>query len=467
MKRLLAALLLAITAQGFAQESVFGHWAGVIGPGQLDLGINVSIQGSEEAPEATIDIPVQGLFDYPLTEVVARDGSFSALMPGIPGDPRLEASLGEDGLNGTFSQSGATFELVLERSEGPAGLNRPQEPELPLPYYTEEVTVVSPAGDVTLAGTLTLPEGDGPFTAVLFITGSGPQDRDEALFGHRPFFVLSDLLTRAGYATLRLDDRGVGGSGGDDAQATYEDMAADGIAAVEFLAARDEIAGVGLLGHSQGGYLAPVIAQTADVDFIISLAGPAVSGEEVLLLQNRLIIESSVPAGVPAEQVEAAVQMQLGFLEGFFGLLRAGDIEGARGAVTEMVKMQLGSNHGLTEEEFAELVEAQADANTSPSMVSFMTFDPQPSLRQTTVPFLAVYGGLDVQVDAVQSSGPLEEALTAAGNGDFSIVVIDDMNHSLQPAVTGSLDEYPLIETTVHEELIALLPEWLDARFAD
>lgn len=467
MKRLLAALLLAITAHGFAQEGVFGHWTGVIGPDQLDLGINVNIQGSEEAPEATIDIPVQGLFDFPLEEVVVQDGSFSALMPGIPGDPRLEASLAEGVLAGTFSQSGATFELVLERSEGPAGLNRPQEPELPLPYYTEEVAVVSPAGGVTLAGTLTVPDGEGPFTAVLFITGSGPQDRDEALFGHRPFFVLSDLLTRAGYVTLRLDDRGVGGSEGDDSQASYEDMAADGVAAVEFLTARDEVAQVGLLGHSQGGYLAPVIAQEADVDFIISLAGPAVSGEDVLLLQNRLIIESSVPDGVPAEQVEAAVQMQLGFLEQLFELLHAGDIEAARATVADTVRVQLGSNHGLSEEEFEAVVAAQVEANTSPSMVSFMTFDPQPSLRETTVPFLAVYGGLDVQVDAAQSSGPLEEALTAAGNSDFSIVVIDDMNHILQPAVTGSLDEYPLIETTVHEELIALLPEWLDARFAD
>lgn len=456
-----AALLLG---SSLAQSDVFGYWSGDIGPGVIDLGINLSVDGTAEEPVVLLDIPVQGLFEYPLTDIVIDGNSLSASLPGIPGDPVLSGTAEGEVLVGTFTQSGQELELSLVRSEPDAG--RPQEPERPFPYLEEEVTVVSPAGDVTLAGTLTVPEGDGPFTALLFLTGSGPQDRDEALFGHRPFLVLSDALTRAGYATLRFDDRGMGGSEGADHLADYRDMTADGVAGVEFLSARDDIGTIGLIGHSQGGYLAPLIAAEADVDFIISLAGPAVSGSEVLLLQNRLIIEGTAPEGTEPEAIEEVVQEQIDFLNSVIAALQAGDDARAQEIFRETVIRQLGENrYGLSEEQFEQVVEEQVIANTSPAMTSFMTFDPQPSLRETTVPVLAVFGGLDVQVDAEQSVGPLEDALAAAGNEDVTVVVIDDMNHILQPAETGQLDEYPQIDTTIHEDLLATLLEWLSKRY--
>lgn len=458
-----AALLLGAS---LAQSNVFGYWSGDIGPGVLDLGINLAVDGTPEEPVVLLDIPIQGMFDYPLTDVVIDGNSLSASLPGIPGDPTLTAIAEDDAMTGTFTQFDQDFELNLVRSEeGSSQTGRSQEPERPLPYLEEEVTVLSPAGDVTLAGTLTLPDGDGPFTAVLFLTGSGAQDRDESLFGHRPFLVLSDALTRAGYATLRFDDRGMGGSEGADHLADYQDMTADGVAGVEFLSARGDIEAIGLIGHSQGGYLAPLIAAEADVDFIISLAGPAVGGHEVLLLQNRLLLEGTAPEGTPPEVIEAAVQEQLDFLDNLIATLQSDDSEAAEQVVRDRVIEQLGENHGLSDEQYEQVIEEQVLANTSPAMAAFMTFDPQPSLRETTIPFLAVFGGLDVQVDAEQSVGPLEDALAEAGNEDVTIVVIDDMNHILQPAETGQLDEYPVIETTIHDEVFDVLLDWLGDRY--
>lgn len=463
--RIVAAAVLLLGGTTLAQSPALGYWTGSIAPGVLDLGVNVLLEGSEEAPTGLLDIPAQGLFSFVLTDVAIDGAEVTFSMGGVPGNPVFAGTVKGDAITGTFSQAGQEFEFVLTREEGePEGLIRPQEPQPPFPYAEEEVTIVSPAGDVTLAGTLTLPEGQGPFDTVLFITGSGPQDRNEELFGHKPFLVLADALTRAGYATLRLDDRGMGGSGGLDANASYEDLTADSVAAVEFLRARDEVGAVGLLGHSQGGYLAPLVAQETDIDFVISLAGPAVSGLEVLELQNRLIIEGSAPTdgSVSPEEVEEVVTGQISFLREVAELLDSGDVEAARERVRTEVAPAFA---GLPEDQAEQLIEEQVDATVSNSMASFMTFDPQPSLQQLTVPVLAVFGGLDVQVDAAQSTGPLKDALEAAGNDDYKVTVIDDMNHVLQPAETGMLEEYPLIETTVHHDLLDLVLAWLEERF--
>src|SRR5690625_3972363 len=245
---------LLLGSLSLAESGPFGSWTGQIGPGVLDLGVNVVLEGTEEQPAGTLDIPVQGLIDFPLTDVEVDGNDVTFATGGVPGNPVFVGTVEGDSMTGTFSQSGADFPFELERTDGePAGLARPQEPEGPFPYTEHEVSLVSPAGDVTLTGSLTLPEGDGPYTALLFVSGSGPQDRDSFVYGHRPFLVLSDALARAGYATLRLDDRGMGGSGGLDHEATFEDLTADGAAAVSFLRERPDIDVVGVLGRSQGG----------------------------------------------------------------------------------------------------------------------------------------------------------------------------------------------------------------------
>ena len=213
------------------------------------------------------------------------------------------------------------------------------------------------------------------------------------------------------------------------------------------------------------GLPAPVVAAETDIDFIISLAGPSVSGLEVLELQNRLILSSKLrPPGVSPEELEAAIEEQIAFLRELHGHFEAGDIDAAEALGRERIAEQLAGLE-LSEEEREQLTEAQLLGIATPSMASFMTFDPQPFLRQLDVPLLAVFGGLDIQVDAEQSIAPLEEALAAADTDDYTVVTIEDMNHLLQPVETGSLDEYILIETTIHPELLELLLDWLAERY--
>lgn len=455
---------LLLGSLSLAQSEAFGSWSGQIGPGVLDLGVNVVLEGTEQEPSGNLDIPVQGLVGFELSDVTVDGNDVSFAMGGVPGNPVFVGTVAGDSMTGTFSQSGADFVFELERTDGErAGLVRPQEPQGPFPYAQEEVTVQSPAGEVTLTGTLTLPEGEGPFSALLFVSGSGPQDRDSYIFGHRPFLVLSDALARAGYASLRLDDRGMGGSEGLDHEASYEDLTADGVAGVQFLREHPAVSAVGVLGHSQGGYLAPVIAAETEVDFIISLAGPAVSGIEVLDLQNRLLAELSMPEATP-EQLDAALEGQLGLIYQLHEFFLEGDVETAQQYIRDLLTPDLQAA-GMSEDEIEEIIELQLLASATPSMASFMTFDPQPYLRQLDTPILAVYGGLDFQVPAEQSVAPLEEALEVAGNPDVEIHLIEDMNHVLQPAETGGPAEYTLIETTVHPELLELLVDWLAERY--
>lgn len=218
-RQLVLIVSLAATGLVLAQPDAIGAWRGAIGPGIIDLDIRVTIVAADAGDElvGTIDIPAQGFVGHPLVNVVQDDDAISFAMPGIPGDPTFDGVIDGELLTGTFSQGGQTLGFALERDAEPAAL-RPQEPLPPFPYDKEEVVYAS--GEVTLAGTLTLPPGDGRVSALLLITGSGAQDRNEEILGHKPFLVIADHLTRAGFAVLRVDDRGVGGSTGIDADAT-------------------------------------------------------------------------------------------------------------------------------------------------------------------------------------------------------------------------------------------------------
>lgn len=444
-------------------ETLIGNWQGVIGEGVIDL--QIGLQFTDEAGDLVgrIAIPAQG-FEGALGIRQASEAELIATIAGIPGEPTLVGEVTGDTITGTFTQGGQEFSFVLERTDAPLSLNRPQTPERPFPYLEEDITIQS--GEVTLAGTLTLPEGEGPFAAVLFITGSGAQDRDEALFGHRPFLVLSDVMTRAGLATLRFDDRGVGGSTGDLSQASYDDLVADILAGVDYLISRPEIdAGrIGLFGHSEGGYLAPLAAsQSEDIDFVVMMAAPAVSGLRVLELQNRLIFTL-------AGASEEATQAQLAFLRDSAELLEREAYDELEVLVRERILSEFAAmpdNERPSEAEQQMIIEAQVANVASPYFRSFMLYDPTPALRQLDVPVLAFFGNLDIQVPPVQSVGPLRAALRLAGNDDVTIEVFDGLNHLLQPAMTGAIEEYAQIETTIAPEVLDLVTTWLTERFLD
>ncbi|MBS3932817.1 MAG: alpha/beta fold hydrolase [Truepera sp.] len=339
------------------------------------------------------------------------------------------------------------------------------EPEEDLPYRVQEVTFTSDG--ITLAGTLTIPEADGRHPAIILISGSGAQDRNganPAIPGYQPLRWLANHLTRQGVAVLRFDERGVGESGGDHALATSLDFASDTLAAMRYLQGRDDIdpAQIGLLGHSEGAMIAAMAAaRNPEVAFVIAMAGAAVPGYEVLLVQLERIMQA---AGTSEEEIMAAKAEQQTAL----ALAVAGDWEAVESTIYDAL---LRHFQGLPEEQLAILGDleavaragtaAQLEALQSPWFQLFLSYDPAQDYRQITAPVLALFGGLDTQVDAAQNRPALEVALAEAGNEDVTVVVFEQANHLFQEAVTGSPDEYLTLEMAFLPGFLETISDWL------
>lgn len=423
---------------------VQGDWQGTIEvPGEpLPIGVSFAADGT-----ATIDIPDQGVSDKPLKDVRAEPDRVEFAIPDIPGDAVFRGKFEADRITGEFSQSGQTFPLTMQRGTV-APRVRPQEPKPPFPYESEDVTYQS--GDITIAGTLTRPEGAGPFPAVVLISGSGPQDRDEELFGHKPFLLVADTLTRAGYAVLRTDDRGVGGTGGKLDDMTYPMLADDVAAGLGFLRARSDIdpARVGLFGHSEGGYLAPLVAARPDsgVAFAILMAGPSVIGGDIVIEQGWVIAKAE---GTP----EAEINEQMRVTTDLVKLVRAGDNEGAKDLLRRY-------NESLPPDK--RTPEGQLEGQITPYFTELINYDPAPALSALRIPVYAFFGGKDLQVLASQNEQPMRTNLAA--NPDATVQVFPGLNHLMQPTDTGKPSEYGTIETTTSPEVLSAVTAWLTQR---
>lgn len=447
---LAAAVLVAPAAAQQPAPSLVGVWEGRISVAGQPIRVVFRIA---ENGSATMDSPDQGALGIPTERPVAEGGVVRIGVPAVGG--RFEGTLSEDGatLTGALHQGGAAVPLVLTRQPGEVttapALNRPQTPQPPFPYSADEVVIDAPDG-VKLAGTLTLPEGEGPHPAVLLITGSGAQDRDETVFGHKPFLVLADALTRRGVAVLRVDDRGVGGSSGPMQDLTTADFASDAAAAAAWLARRPGIdaARVGLIGHSEGGTIAPMVAQAVEppaLAFVVLLAGPAVPGGEVLTEQARRF---QLARGIDPEVVEANAALQARLMQ---TVAANADDEGATTSAARALLEEAGVSENLVEEGVQQVALAWTRW--------FVAHDPRPSLAALDVPVLAIYGGKDVQVPADQNATALREVLPAA-----EVVVLPELNHLLQTAGTGLPDEYAAIEETIDPEALAKIVDWVAAR---
>lgn len=332
-------------------------------------------------------------------------------------------------------------------------------------YAAEEVTFTN--GDVTLAGTLTLPEGEGPFPAVILVSGSGQQDRDESLPGLpiKPFRLIADELTNAGVAVLRYDDRGTAQSTGDYAASGIPDFADDAEAGLNYLLTRDEVDPdrLGLLGHSEGGLVAAMLgARNPDLDFIIAMAGPGVDGMEVLRLQNELIMSAQ---GATGEEIATQIE----FLDGVFANL--GDSE----VIAELIYQNtLAAIEALPEEERAALGDVEDYARTmaeigaaqfeGPWFQSFLEYDPAADWARTTVPVLAIFGGKDLQVQADQNAQPLADAVRSGGNDNVEIVILPEANHLFQAAETGDPEEYASLGAEFTPDFMPAILDWLRAQ---
>jgi pimeloyl-ACP methyl ester carboxylesterase len=453
----IAIVLVVGISVSYAEDRATGHWEGHIEiPGQ-PLAVKVDLAIDDTDWNGTIDIPAQGAKGLPLSEIhVAEAGEGMRVkfsIRGVPGNPTFDGTLQDGVINGTFSQGGVTFGFRLSREVVP-GPVRPQEPKPPFPYQIEEVEFQN--GDINLAGTLTVPQGDGPFPVVLLISGSGLQDRDETVFEHKPFWVLADHLSRAGIAVLRVDDPGIGKSAPHPEPPTTADFATDVEAGVAFLKRDDRIGTVGLIGHSEGGIIAAIVASRRDdIGFVVLIAGPGVPGAELLFKQNERIFDGM---GIVGERKETLLTL----LDRLFTTLTSDMTEDEmRQQVDEIVRKQFEINGVPPAQQDETQVQAAVEQVLNPWMRYFLAFDPRPALEATRVPVLALNGELDVQVDAEQNLTAIDAALEKGGNHNVTLHRLPKHNHLFQRAKTGLVNEYAVIEETLSPEVLDLIRDWV------
>lgn len=457
LRSLLALLLpaLAVAADPPAKKGIDGLWYGVLKVGAIELRIGFQIEKKDEKLTAKLHSVDQGDVKLPMDSAELKDGTLTLTF----GKAKIEytGKLQDDDntIKGDFIQAGVKMKLDLTRTEKAPTNNRPQTPKKPYPYESEDVTFDSTAKDVKLAGTLTKPKGDGPFPVVVLISGSGSQDRDETLLGHKPFLVLADHLTRKGIAVLRYDDRGVGKSTGKFDTATSKDFAEDAAGAVAFLKARKDIGKIGLAGHSEGGLIAPMVAATnKDVGFIVLLAGPGLPGDEIILAQAELI---SLAMGEKKENVARSMVLSK--------KLMAAAKKGA--TETELVDLVTAARKDMTDEEKKEfdenkdLIVAKTKEIASPWYRYFLMHDPRPDLGKVRCPVLAINGEFDLQVPCKANLEAIEKAVKAGGNADVTTLELKGLNHLFQTTKTGLPSEYGMIEETFAPAALDAVTEWV------
>jgi uncharacterized protein len=438
-KLLWIATIAASVAMMHAQH-VAGDWQGVLGggPPPLHLAIHLTRDASGGL-QGTFDSIDQGAMGISLSGVTLKDSTLTFRMGT---GASYEGKLAGDEIHGMWTQGPTPDPLDFKRASAP---RRPQEPKKPYPYPSEDVSYRNKAAGISLAATFTIPEGKGPFPAVVLITGSGPQDRDSSVFGHKPFLVLADYLTRHGIAVLRADDRGVARSGGNFASATSADFATDAEAGLEWLKTRAEAdpRKLGLIGHSEGGGItAMVAARNKDVAFIVSLAGPALKGDEIIVEQ---IVAANEAAGAPHDM---AVQ----YGDGERRILNVAEAEKDPAQLREKLAAFLP----------ADKIDESILVFTSPWYREFLVYDPAADWRKVSCPVLALFGEKDTQVPAAQNIAAIRKAL--AENRQAEADEMPGLNHLFQHAKTGMLTEYSAIEETMSPDVLNKVAAWIRER---
>ena len=464
MKRfspVILSIILLYFSQVAAQENRFeGNWLGNLKVSSVSLRLVLKITKVEKDNyKAILNSPDQTDKDIPVDKIVISGDSIKLFVKMIGGS--YKGKIADTLLNGIWSQGGKELPLSFMRTEKIVELNRPQNPKKPYPYKEEEVTVQNIGANVTLSGTFTYPEKGDNFPAVVLITGSGPQDRDEALLGHKPFLVLSDYLTRHGIAVLRCDDRGFGKSTGNFSSATTKDFATDALACVEYLKTRKEVdkEHIGLIGHSEGGIIAPMVAnQTKDVSFIVMMAGTGLNGEKVLELQSKLIAKAE---GESDEDINKMTQINTKLYK-----IVMQEKDSSKAAVEihkalDEYYSTLSDSVKNSSENSKERLYAQTKSLLSPWFKFFLSYEPQESLSKLKIPVLALDGENDLQVSPKENLAVIESALKKAGNKNYKVIEIPKLNHLFQTSETGSPTEYSKIEETIAPIALSTISVWI------
>ena len=431
-----------------------GVWQGILDTHGMHFRLQLHISHDAQGQLiATLDSIDQGINGFPAANVTEKESAIHFDLSAVHGvyDGTLNAA--KNVISGTLQQSGSTSVINFKRSDQIPELRRPQTPVKPYPYKEIELTFANAPAGISLSGTLTLPRGPGPFSAAILLVGSGPLGRDEADSGHRPFLILADHLTRKGIAVLRYDKRGIGKSGGDYDNSTTADFASDTEAALVFLKSRKEIDArkIGIIGHSEGGVIAPMIAsRSSDVAWIVLLAGPATKGAETLLLQSDLIARA---AGMTDEQVAKSLDFDR---QAYMLVRQEKDRAVLENKLDDLIKVS-----GLGPAMPSAVLQRQIHWTSSPWFHYFLDYDPAPALQETKCPVLALSGEKDLQVPPKENLPLLKKALEDGGNKDFQVVELPGLNHAFQHCYMGVPAESRAIEETFAPEALSAISSWI------
>lgn len=451
--------LFLLTGNLYSQE-IIGSWTGSLKIQETSLRLVFNVSMKDSVLISTFDSPDQGAFGLPTTRTTysESDKKLEIIASGL--GIFYRGIIENDSIVGTFNQGGIPFPLTLRKTIKEV-VHKPQTPIEPLPYISEEVTISDNSQNkVSLSGTLTLPDSTGIFPAIILIAGSGPNDRDETIFGHKPFYLLSDYLTRNGFAVLRYDKRGVGKSTGDYSKATISDFVTDASNALEYLKSRKEIdsSKIGMLGHSEGGIIAPMVAsKSSDVKFMVLLAAPGTKGIEIVLDQNENSLKHQ---GIEPETIN---RLQLTNREIFESLLVWTGSENDRTALRDrlsylweqlpiLIKLKLEKEPYLR---------AQFNAMITPGYRSFLATDPKDYLSLVSCPVLAINGENDVQVPALKNLEAIKHHIQKGGNYKVETKSYPLLNHLFQESITGQPDEYGKIDQTISPQVLSDITNWV------
>lgn len=455
-KRLMSLLLILIPLLTSAQD-LRGAWKGLleVGPAKLNIVFHI-----HDDNNVTMDSPDQGAMELPTKVVCMQEDSISVTMPRL-GAQYAGKLVGEE-INGTFSQMGHSFPLILKRGE--IKMNRPQTPQPPFEYTTQEVVfhnkgidaktgLPTEGGEAWLGGTLTYPKGfKTGMPVILMVTGSGQQNRDEELMGHKPFLVIADYLARHGIATLRYDDRGVGKSTGNMAMITLQSNMLDAEAGIDYLKSTKKFGKIGVLGHSEGGIISYMLAARGKADFVVSLAGPVLPGDSVLLMQNRDVLTT---AGLDKDNVEKyATALSRVFK------YRMSEQKMKFSNKPESLVPMLTMDINLMPELRKNLIETVKMVD-SPWLLSYLKYDPATDIRKINSPVMLIIGDNDKQVNATANIQAAGNILPKAVKAKSLLKTYPTLNHLFQPSETGSPGEYAKIETTISEEVLDDITSWI------
>lgn len=461
MKKTSLLFFLCFIFNNLFSQNITGQWSGILKIQGTQLRVVFNIVKTDSGYSSTMDSPDQGAKGIPTTKTEFENGILMIKAEKLR--MNFEGKLENDTIiKGSFVQNGFTFPLNLTRGlVEKLALKRPQEPQKPYPYYSEDVRFENTKDTVALYGTLTLPNKEGQFPAVVLISGSGPQNRDEELMGHKPFLVLSDYLTRNGFAVLRYDDRGTAKSKGIFSKGTSFDFSNDAEAAFNYLLSRKEIIPnkIGLMGHSEGGLIAPMIAaRNNNVGFIVLLAGTGLPGDQIMLLQQELIARAD---GAKESDIEKTRSTN----KAVFDIVRKNEnTDIIKADITAYIKNESEKDTSLKTSlnmSVDEYIKSMVKQITSPWFMYFLTYDPRLALTKVKCPVLAINGEKDLQVPPKENLAAIKKALKKAGNKNVVIKELPGLNHLFQECKTGSPEEYGDIEQTFSPIALEEIFKWI------